>query len=706
MRRHWVWVVSLFCLAVAWAAPLPARVDIGRFDSAVVSGFYPVEYGAGTSFRWSYPEAHLMFNGFSGGAATLTFMASASIPTTMRVMVDQRVTEVTVAPGFARYPVPITMPYSVTGTLDVALTVPQPASDGRRVLGVAVDDITLTPGGWYWPAVPALALSLGVVWVLTLVARRASGDIRMRVLASTLMVGAIVLLRRGDAPAILMVVAFVGTLLLAVRYAVWVRPSVRRVLAILVIGVSAWLLTQHGASAWYPLWQAGVLIGSVALLRLRRFWWRAVRPQRRLVAALVLVFLATQGSVLLVATLIAAVVWVLGRTADPAHGRAWAVVAAAYSIVPTIDAWLCGRGIRRGVTIDQQRSVGLDYLRGLVVLFVLLAHTPTVMEYGTAWVVTLVHWLVKFAVEAFFVLSGWLIGDLVVAALPSWGHPRALWLFLHRRWARTLPLYWLVLAMVALAGWNGATVANLGSYVVFIQNMWQVHPPFFLVAWSLSIEEWFYVIAALLMSIAAYLLRPQRALAVTLGVLIVVPFVVRTWLSMTTDWSWNDELRQFVPLRLDAIASGMALVWAWRKWPLVARYAWVWLGGACVMVVAYITAVQLVQPQWEQAPWVRASIIPVMSLGIMGLFPFLAGVQHASGGRIAQGFRWISLLSYPLYLLHYPVRQTVVGLAGLGGSNVGIDIVVTLVFFVGSFWLAACWHRELEQPIMRLRERQ
>ena len=706
MTRHWVWVVSLFCLAVAWAAPLQARVDIGRFDSAVVSGFYPVEYGAGTSFRWSQPQAQLQLNGFSGGAATLTLMASASSPTTMYVSVGKSVTKVTVTPGFARYLLPVTLPYSVTGTLDVVLTVPQPASDGRRVLGVAVDDITLTPGGGYWPALPMLALSLYVVWMLSLLLRRTRVDVHVRALLSVLLVTAIVLARRGDAPAILLSGALIGTLVLAFLYAGWTRPSRRTVLVILAIGLSGWLLTQHGASAWYPLWQACVLVGSAALLRLRRFWWRALRPQRRIVAALVLLFLATQASVLLVSALIVAVVWLLGRTADPARSRGWAVVAAAYSIVPTIDAWLCGRGIRRGVTLDHHRSVGLDYLRGLVVLFVLLAHTPTVMEYGNTWVVTLVHWLVKFAVEAFFVLSGWLIGDLVVAALSSWGQPRALWLFLHRRWARTLPLYWLVLAMVALAGWNGATVANLGSYVVFIQNMWQVHPPFFLVAWSLSIEEWFYLIAAVLLSMAAFWLRPQRALAVTLGVLIVVPFVVRTWLSLTTDWSWNDELRQFVPLRLDAIANGMALVWAWRTWPMVSRYAWVWLGGACLMVVAYITAVQFIQPQWEQAPWVRASIIPVMSLGIMALFPFLAGVQQSSKWRIAQALQWLSLLSYPLYLLHYPVRQTVLELAGPVRNNVVIDIVVTIIFFVGSFWLAALWHRELEQPIMRLRQRQ
>jgi hypothetical protein len=34
------------------------------------------------------------------------------------------------------------------------------------------------------------------------------------------------------------------------------------------------------------------------------------------------------------------------------------------------------------------------------------------------------------------------------------------------------------------------------------------------------------------------------------------------------------------------------------------------------------------------------------------------------------------------------------------------DIVVTVGFYVGSFWLALQWHRELEQPMMRLRLRQ
>jgi peptidoglycan/LPS O-acetylase OafA/YrhL len=294
---------------------------------------------------------------------------------------------------------------------------------------------------------------------------------------------------------------------------------------------------------------------------------------------------------------------------------------------------------------------------------------------------------------------------LIITDLHTWKEPRALALFLHRRWARTLPIYWIVLALVVLAGWSGATIQSMQAYVVFVQNIWQIHPPYFLVAWSLSIEEWFYLIAAFLLSILALWQRPERALLLTLILLIGVPFALRSWLSLTTDWSWNDAIRQYVPLRLDAIAGGVALVWAWRRWSFVARAARVWVAGAVFLAVSYIVAVQLLQPMWADTPWVRVSIIPVMSLCIMGLFPFLAGLQRPTPSVVERGLRWISVLSYPLYLLHYPVRQTVLGLFGAVGTNMLRDVVVTVLFYAGSFWLAQRWHRELEQPMMRLRLR-
>ena len=705
MKRYWFWVVSLLCLVCVWGAPVPARVDIGRFDSAVVAGFYPVEYGAGTSFRWTMPQASLHLAGINGGTATLQLNASARSPLTVEILMDGTVVPLVIQPGFARYDVPLTLPYALSGERTVVLHVANPDNDGRRDLGIALDDVRIIPAGWNWPPLGMVLLSLAAIWLLSLLTRDSGVRLPWRVVAATGAVAVGILARRGDAPAILTVTALAGALIAAVIHAQWATLRRRRLLAICTVAIVASLLVWRGALVWQPLWQSSLLIGSVAFFRLRRMLWRVLRPYRQWLAVFLLVMIASQSWQLAIGAIVMGIIVYFGHTADPCRTRGWAVLWAAYSIVPTVDAWLCGRGIRRGTAQALSRSVGLDYLRGLVVLFVLLAHTPTLAVYGNEWVVTIVHWLVKFAVEAFFVLSGWLIGDLIVTELATWTQPRALALFLHRRWARTLPIYWLVLALVVLAGWSGATLTTIGTYLVFVQNFWSIHPPYFLVAWSLSIEEWFYMLAAIVLSITAIWVRPQRALLGTLVLLIGVPLVLRSWLSVSTDWSWTDAIRQFVPLRLDAIASGVALVWAWRRWPFVARYKWVWLGGSVVLASGFIAAVQIFQPNWEHTPWVRVSIIPVMSVGILGLFPFLAALQRPQPGSIERWLRWISMLSYPLYLLHYPIRQTVVGLTGVVGANVVIDVLVTVVFYVGSFWLALCWNRELEQPIMRLRQR-
>ena len=575
MKRHWYWFVSALVLLVVWCAPLPIRVDIGRFDSAVVSDFYPVEYGAATSFRWSQPQATLHLSGVGSGPATLQLMLSAAVQQPVGVTVAGSSAQLMVEPGFRLVDIPINIPVTSSGQVDVRIATSAPYNDGRRTLGIAIDDVHIIPNGRHLPPLPGWLLSVAVVFLGTIVTRTRRVAPALRCTAMTLLVFGLLLLRRGDGQSMLTVAALAGLLSLAVGYAQWWSPRRRVYMTVLV---SVWVLMMvwwYGAPVWQPLWQTAVLSGSVALFRLRRYMWHEVRPYRHWVAMVLLALIASQGWQLALGAAIVVCVWMRGPSADPARNRASALVFGAYSIVPTIDAWLSGRGIRRSAAHEQSRSVGLDYLRGLVVLFVLLAHTPTVAVYGNEWVVTIVHWLVKFAVEAFFVLSGWLIGDLIITDLHTWKEPRAFALFLHRRWARTLPIYWLVLALVVLAGWSGATIQSMQAYVVFVQNIWQIHPPDFLVAWSLCIEEWFYPIAALLLSIIALRQRPERALLLTLILLI--------------------------------------------------------------------------------------------------------GVHY------------------------YPVRQTIRGLFGVVGSSLVQDVIVTVLFYAGSFWLASRWHRELEQPMMRLR---
>src|ERR1700730_1065700 len=138
--------------------------------------------------------------------------------------------------------------------------------------------------------------------------------------------------------------------------------------------------------------------------------------------------------------------------------------------------------------LDSRRNFGLDIVRSVAILMVLASHSIFfLMPFFLKQLVEVYGILGSYGVEIFFVLSGFLIGQLIIKEVlkpPSW---RGLSHFYVRRWFRTLPPYFLVLALRTLMGnpihWR---------YLVFLQNFDPKVMASFRVSWSLSIEEWFY----------------------------------------------------------------------------------------------------------------------------------------------------------------------------------------------------------------------
>jgi peptidoglycan/LPS O-acetylase OafA/YrhL len=139
------------------------------------------------------------------------------------------------------------------------------------------------------------------------------------------------------------------------------------------------------------------------------------------------------------------------------------------------------------------RIHGLDTLRALAVSLVVLHHyTLFVSDAPTfGWVGTM-GWA---GVDLFFALSGYLIGNQIFSALGSargFGVAR----FYGRRLLRTLPNFWAVLALYALwPAWRGNTpMLPLWHYLTFTQNIHLQPGTAFSHAWSLCIEEQFYML--------------------------------------------------------------------------------------------------------------------------------------------------------------------------------------------------------------------
>lgn len=164
------------------------------------------------------------------------------------------------------------------------------------------------------------------------------------------------------------------------------------------------------------------------------------------------------------------------------------------------------------------RIFGLDILRASAIMFVVIEHgafllTPKLSKLnGTIFGYE--------GVSIFFVLSGFLIGGILIKTLEKReGGKNVLLNFWIRRWFRTIPLYFLVLTILLILNWIfregfGFSKTFPLNFYTFTQNLFYWHPKFFPEAWSLSIEEWFYLLIPLVLLFFIFLKKKCKDVCV------------------------------------------------------------------------------------------------------------------------------------------------------------------------------------------------
>jgi peptidoglycan/LPS O-acetylase OafA/YrhL len=300
-------------------------------------------------------------------------------------------------------------------------------------------------------------------------------------------------------------------------------------------------------------------------------------------------------------------------------------------------------------------------------------------------------------VELFFALSGFLIGRILLDIAdrdPSW---RNLRVFLVRRWMRTLPLYWLWLIVIALAY---PPAAHLGAYLLRFGTLTQnldrpmTNDFWYAVSWSLTIEEWFYILFGVGVILATRLIRRPWAFWIPLLVLLTVPAALRLCVPGFADWS--NGLNKVVPFRLDEIGYGVVAAW------LYTRRSWIFR-HPCLPLLAGLALVAAMWLGPVQSPLYQALRYNVTVVGCALCLPAAIRVRNLPP-PLAAAARTLSRQSYALYLVHLTL---LVDLAqGLWwrhriSAPAAVALAVVLPFVVAE--LASRW---IEQPIMRRRPRQ
>ena len=334
-------------------------------------------------------------------------------------------------------------------------------------------------------------------------------------------------------------------------------------------------------------------------------------------------------------------------------------------------------------------------LRALAILPVLAFHAPAVVldALPSGLRAAVAHgWM---GVDLFFVLSGYLVGRQVFGRHEEQGGVAELRTFWLKRWGRTLPLYYVVLAFYALKPWTFGTPFLGGGwhYAFFLQNLTGLSD--FIQSWSLCVEEHFYLALPLL----AFSLKGRHWPAWVWWVPVAVSLTARwlTWRSLPagTTLPQLPMLLSWPTLHhLDGLAVGVFLAKTapvWQRWSLSRRGACAVLGIAVLAVTVGVCGPLL---KGTGALWVFTGLAVGFGLVLVG----------TESMRLPAAPRWgiyqVAVLSYGAYLWH----SLVVRVLDRTHLSLGAWPLDLLVYLGATLAVARVTYVTVEQPGLKWRD--
>lgn len=362
-----------------------------------------------------------------------------------------------------------------------------------------------------------------------------------------------------------------------------------------------------------------------------------------------------------------------------------------------------------------QRIFGLDILRALAILFVVGRHSSYLLPKP---LYEFVNYFVFDGVSIFFVLSGYLIGGILIRSLEKMEAAKnSLWRFWKRRWFRTLPNYFLMLIILCLLHVifsEGFSFRSIARYFIFSQNFLTEHPLwFFSEAWSLSIEEWFYLITPLLLFVAtnAFKLKPRIAVLITAAFIIVFVTIFRLvrfeQLQIQTIDEWDLLFRKEVISRLDGLMFGVIGAWLafyqpvrWVKYkkPLL-------ITGILLFLFIKFISVEIFS---DTGMYNCVFSFTLVSVATLFLLPFLSCIKTGKGFLYTTITR-ISLISYSMYLVNLSlVKNWIIdniNWTGIFSNSYLLVFCKYSLFWLLTIFLSVILYKYFEWPVMNLRDR-
>jgi peptidoglycan/LPS O-acetylase OafA/YrhL len=356
------------------------------------------------------------------------------------------------------------------------------------------------------------------------------------------------------------------------------------------------------------------------------------------------------------------------------------------------------------------RANGLDTLRAAAITLVFMNHYMAfVSRQPTFGWGSRIGWT---GVDLFFVLSGYLISNQIFSGLVR-GETLAAGSFYARRAFRTLPVFWLVLALYFLfpAFMGGQPLPPLWRFLTFTQNLGLHGGTGFSHAWSLCVEEQFYLILPLVLLTGARLsLGRHQGWALMLALLLIgVGSRAILWHGHSATYDLYYPYIYYATLcRFDEFLPGIAVAMLENfhrpVWERITRHGQLLLG---IGVVATATLFYYLDRFRHVDGYGFTLFSTAAGYSLLAItFAMLVTSALSSGSWLNRiripGAYHIALWSYSIYLSHKAIGMILA--RELEPFQLPAIAMILVVAFA-SVLVGALLYRFVELPFMAMRDR-
>ena len=318
---------------------------------------------------------------------------------------------------------------------------------------------------------------------------------------------------------------------------------------------------------------------------------------------------------------------------------------------------------------------GLDLLRGFCGYLVAICHYQ--------WLVNKFNYFEYISilfVEFFFILSGFVLAPQLIKII---NEKKYITVFFQRRWMRTIPLYLLSLIIVSIIT-NNIFSKDFFLYFFFLNKSLPnlLDNDYFAVAWSLAVEEYFYIIFPILI----YFFFNNQNFKIYTIILLIILIILIILFSFIVD---DNFYRTGTLLRIDSILCGFLVAVLFLEKKIKFIFSLVML---IILLFLYYYYYKFELYNLDKF-YIKIFFISLIK--IISIFTLLLFYKINLGVYFSKLIKLIANQTYSIYLLHLPLIYII-------NSNKNFNLnLMEYCFFL--FIISSIVFYSFEKPILSLR---